>query len=293
MKVYLSPSNQPRNMCALGHSEKVHCEELVQRMIPLLIQRGIEYKVKSPSASLSGAEAKAWGADLYLPLHTNAYNRSTRGSRFGYADGRTDSMKACQIFRDNFKRIYPFPDKVKTAVYNFAEARNPHCPSVYCETIFHDALADAQWFHDNMDRIALNFVESIVLVSQAQIPPKPTVPPKEEIIVDFTGHNAKIQTTYDAGLSLWNNTNRDKALIQVRKGEAVYVVKDHNPESGTGWATAEYKGVQGYVDKRYLVDLGAAVEPPVEPPVSDLVIFKRADWEKYLEAVEVLLSKVI
>ena len=33
------------------------------------------------------------------------------------------------------------------------------------------------------------------------------------------------------------------------------------------------------------------VEEPA--PVEDLVIFKRADWEKYLEAVETLLSKVI
>ena len=38
--------------------------------------------------------------------------------------------------------------------------------------------------------------------------------------------------------------------------------------------------------------LGIVEEPPADPPV-EIVSFKRADWEAYLEAVERLLSKVI
>ncbi|MDD4279436.1 MAG: SpoIID/LytB domain-containing protein [Candidatus Sumerlaeales bacterium] len=164
MKVYLSPSNQPNNKCVLGHSEKQHCEELVQRMLPLLQQRGIEYKVRNPSNSLSASvkEATAWGADLYVPIHTNATSSGTaRGTRFGYYPGRTDSMKACKVFKKNWLKIYPLPDKVFVCTYNFSEAKNPKCPVVYCETVFHSNRADAEWFHANMNKVALNFVESI------------------------------------------------------------------------------------------------------------------------------------
>lgn len=163
MKVYLSPSNQPRNRCALGHSEKEHCEELVQRMLPLLAQRGIEYKVRVANSKLSAnvKEATAWGADLYVPIHTNAAGGTARGTRFGFYPGRQDSAKACLVFKQNFIKIYPLPDRVKTCTYEFYEAKYPECPSVYCETVFHDNQSDAAWFHANMNRVALNLVESI------------------------------------------------------------------------------------------------------------------------------------
>lgn len=162
MKVYLSPSNQPRNMCALGHSEKSHCEELVQKMLPMLAQRGIEYKVRGEGSLTKHInEATAWGADLYVPIHTNAASGTARGTRFGFYPGRQDSADACLTFKKNWVKIYPLPDRVKTCTYTFAEAKSPKCPSVYCETIFHDNRADAEWFHANMDRIAQNFVESI------------------------------------------------------------------------------------------------------------------------------------
>ena len=286
MKVYLSPSNQPRNMCALGHSEKQHCEQLAQMIRPLLQAKGIECKIRPSSGSMSSwvAEATAWGADLYIPIHTNAAGGTARGTRFGFYPGRNDSQEACKVFRDNFKKIYPIPDRVVTCTYTFYEAKSPKCPSVYCETIFHDNLADATWFHENMERIAQNFSESAELYLK----------PKEEIIVDYTGHNAQINTTYDAGLSLWSTITRDKALIQVRKGETVYIIKDHNPESSKGWATAEYKGVTGFVDKQYLIDKGAVTPPAPEPTPEpdDTVQIPRAEWEAFLLAFERVLKAV-
>ena len=44
-------------------------------------------------------------------------------------------------------------------------------------------------------------------------------------------------------------------------------------------------------DQEVLEERLAIVEEPA--PVEDLVIFKKADWETYLEAVETLLKKVI
>ena len=162
MKVYLSPSNQPNNKCVFGHSEKQHCEQLVQLMLPMLHARGIQFKVRQAGGTSDWVrESNAWGADLHLPIHTNAASGTARGTRFGFYPGRKDSADACLLFKKNWVKLYPYPDKVKTCTYNFAEAKNPKCPSVYCETVFHDNKADATWFHENMNKIAQNFVESI------------------------------------------------------------------------------------------------------------------------------------
>jgi len=51
-KVFLSPSNQSKNWCKMGHSEKEHCEALVQKMIPYLEKYGIEYKIRKDGQSM-------------------------------------------------------------------------------------------------------------------------------------------------------------------------------------------------------------------------------------------------
>ena len=158
MKVYISPSNQPRNMCRLGHSEKVHCEQLAALMLPHLRKLGIEGKVGTAVGLTNRVnEAKAWGADLYLPLHTNAYNGNVRGTRFGYNPGRSDSRAACETFVKRWRELYP--GVVKVAQYTFYEAREPKVPSVYVELVFHDSLEDAQWLHSNMSAAAQKLAE--------------------------------------------------------------------------------------------------------------------------------------
>lgn len=135
---------------------------MVDVMLPMLAQRGIEWKVRGTgSLSKHINEATAWGADLYVPIHTNAAGGTARGTRFGFYPGRQDSAKACKAFKANWIRIYPYSDRVKTTTYTFAEAKSPRCPSVYCELIFHDNRDDAVWFHANTERIAFNLVESI------------------------------------------------------------------------------------------------------------------------------------
>lgn len=242
-KVFLSPSHQKNNRCALGHSEMDHCVELAQKLAVLLSQKGIESRLRNQSAI---SESRAFGSDLHIPMHTNAVSgHNARGARFGYYPGRADSEKACNVFRDNFKKIYPLPDKVKSCEYDFGEAKNPKCPVVYCETVFHDNKDDAEWFHANMDRIAENFTESIVqLLGEGE---------KE---VDLTGKLMKVQTSKDEGLSLWSDIVKTSRIIRVAKGEVIKVISDL-----TGWVLAEYKGVQGYADKQYLV----LAENPVEP----------------------------
>lgn len=249
MKVYLSPSNQPNNKCKLGHSEKDHCEELVRKMLPLLLQRGIQYKVRNPHNSMyvNVKEATAWGANLYMPIHTNAAGGRARGTRFGYYPGRMDSMEACKIFKANWLRIYPEGvGTVKVGTYTFYEAKHPKCPCVYTETIFHDQLSDALWFHENMDKVALNFVESISEFFKINKPPEEVEPLYE----------AEVKTLFPLSLGLWNDTKRSKRLMFIPNHAIVKVLEEVSPQ----WARIQYGVSVGYSDRQYLIRKSAPLK---------------------------------
>jgi N-acetylmuramoyl-L-alanine amidase len=164
-KVYLSPSNQMHNRCKWGDLEGQHAVQLSALISKKLLEKGIESKTRVPSHNLTTNmnEAKAFGADLYIPLHTNAAGSDARGTRFGYNSSRTDSKEACQIFVNRWKQFYPLPEKVKLATYNsFGEAKRPHCPSVYVELIFHSNIDDANFLHNNMEQCADVLVQCIL-----------------------------------------------------------------------------------------------------------------------------------
>ena len=230
MRVFLSPSNQPHNRCKLGHSEKAHCDELVRKMIPLLKENGIEYKLRNPNKGLISSvnEATAWGANLYIPIHTNA--GGARGTRFGYYPLRRDSARACTVFKNNWIKLYPFIDKVKTCLYLFGEARRPKCPSVYCELIFHDNIEDAKWFHANMDKIANNLVQSILQLNR-KVP-----------------YYAEVVTSKPLSLNIWKGMSKTKSLGKIPKGALVKVLEEVNSK----WARIEYRKITGYCDRAYL-----------------------------------------
>lgn len=163
MKIYISPSNQPNNRCAMGHSEKDHAIELADKIVKHLPKYGVQFKIgDSVKMESRVAEATRWGAQLYLPIHTNATAKGTaRGTTFGFYPGRLESMEVGKIFKKHWLKLYPLKDRIRVGTYTFYEARAPKCPSVYIELLFHDNLADATWFHENMDKVAENLADAI------------------------------------------------------------------------------------------------------------------------------------
>lgn len=86
----------------------------------------------------------------------------------------------------------------------------------------------------------------------------PEVIIKGDETMNFTHKWAKINTKYDAGLSLWTNPQRSQGLVKVAKGEIIKVLTDDD----SGWVFAEYAGFKGYVDKQYLIAADAPVTEP-------------------------------
>lgn len=74
-KIYLSPSNQVSNSYAYGNTnEMVQCNRIAEAARVALKRCGFDVK-KAPQGqnmNTSINESNNWGADLHIPVHTNA-----------------------------------------------------------------------------------------------------------------------------------------------------------------------------------------------------------------------------
>ena len=74
-KIYLSPSNQDENLYAYGSTNECdQCNHIADAAKIALERCGFEVKKaqKGQAMSTSIAESNRWGADLHIPIHTNA-----------------------------------------------------------------------------------------------------------------------------------------------------------------------------------------------------------------------------
>ena len=94
-----------------------------------------------------------WGADLFVSIHCNAYNKKARGMEtFHYRGSKAGKRLAECIQAQLVKRIDTFDRGVKEA--GFYVLRNTDCPAVLVETAFIDNEEDEQLLLKNTDCFA-------------------------------------------------------------------------------------------------------------------------------------------
>ncbi len=166
--VYLSPSLQEYNSFVNGGNEEYYMNLIADAMEPYLTASGIDFVRNTPSQTLSQAIAQSneGNYDLHFAIHSNAAGAANsgnvRGVEFYYYPTSTSGQRAAQIFEDNYKNIYPLPNRVQSiGTTSLAEVRRTKAPSVLAEVAYHDNVQDAQWIRDNIDNIARNLSQSI------------------------------------------------------------------------------------------------------------------------------------
>ena len=176
--VFLSPSTQEGNPYVNGGTEEYFMNLVADAIEPYLTAAGITYARNDPNETLSQAIAKSnqGNYDLHFAIHSNAAGEANagqvRGSDFYYYPTSTRGRRAAEIFSENFKAIYPLPEKVRTvATTTLAEIKRTKAPAVLAEIAYHDNLADAEWIQENIGEIGRNLAISI-----AQILDVPFVP---------------------------------------------------------------------------------------------------------------------
>ena len=100
-KIYLSPSDQTANKYAYGSTnEAVQCRRIADALEKALKRCGFAVKNnKTDSMQARVRESNDWGADLHVPLHTNAYNGKVSGTRiFTYDNSGRGHKCAKKVF---------------------------------------------------------------------------------------------------------------------------------------------------------------------------------------------------
>lgn len=162
-RVYLSPSDQRRNTYAVGSTtEDVQCGRIAAACKAALERSGVEVMVGqyAPMADRVAASNK-FGADLHVPIHTNAANGKATGTHlFCYSntkdakgnyiiDRNSAGYKACRAVLDVLGPLTPGTPDVVRAYPGLYEVKHPAAPTVYIEVDFHDVPRVAEWIIAN------------------------------------------------------------------------------------------------------------------------------------------------
>ena len=165
---FLSPSLQEWNPYVNGGNEEYYMNLIADAVEPYLTASGISFARNTPTQTLSEAiaQSNAGNYDLHLAIHSNAAGAANsgqvRGTDVYYYPTSAKGKRAAEIFAENYRDIYPLPDRVRTlSSASLAELRRTKAPAVLIETAYHDNLADAEWIQENIGVIGRNLAQSI------------------------------------------------------------------------------------------------------------------------------------
>lgn len=155
-KIYLSPSDQTDNSYAYGETtEAIECRRIADALEIALERNGFQVKNNQiDSMKERVEESDAWGADLHVPLHTNAYNGEVGGTRIYCFDTSGAGWQCAKKVYDYLAPLTPGTSDNMTADPTLYEIRVPAAPTVYIESEFHDVPDNAKWIIENTENIA-------------------------------------------------------------------------------------------------------------------------------------------
>ena len=198
-KIYLSPSNQEGNMYAYGNtSEMEQCNRIADAAKAALERCGFEVKkaLKGQAMRTSIAESNTWGADLHIPIHTNA--GGGQGTVVFVYNKNTTNMKFAEPIYREVQAVTPGGiDYGIRENPGLAELNSTNAIAVYVEADFHDNKEIAKWLIENPrtvgEAIAKGVCEaySVNYVAPSFQPIKPDVFYRVQVGAYNDRHNAE------------------------------------------------------------------------------------------------------
>lgn len=151
LKIYLSPSSQVSNpYSAQGTNEQRQCNRIAEAAKAALERNGYTVK-KAPEGQSyvqNVAESNAWGANIHMPIHTNA-GGSAKGTMGLCYQGCTTN-KYMQGVYNAVAELTPWADSGIIVRNDLYEINATSAMCVYMEMAFHDKADSAQWIIDNV-----------------------------------------------------------------------------------------------------------------------------------------------
>ena len=155
-KIYLSPSDQTANKYAYGGTnEAVQCRRIADALEKALKRCGFAVKNnKTDSMQARVRESNDWGADLHVPLHTNAYNGKVSGTRIFTYDNSGKGHKCAKKVFSFLAPVTPGASENISVDAELYEVKYTAAPCVYIESEFHDVAIVAKWIINHVGDIA-------------------------------------------------------------------------------------------------------------------------------------------
>lgn len=166
MKIYLSPSRQDKNMYYGKYNNKSEKQVMELLAIDLgikLLRYDVEVKIATTTLKVQARvkEAKEWGADIYMPLHSNASGTSPSTARGAVILMHKDqSHKLLSTIIDELNRATPHGENrwdqlvITTSTYEVIEPVKQGMLPIYLEVDFHDNPVTADYIVENTAGIA-------------------------------------------------------------------------------------------------------------------------------------------
>lgn len=155
-KIFLSPSNQFENKYAkMNTNEGEQMGKVAVALRKALLRCGFGVMLMHDySMAKKVVEANKYSADLYIPIHSNAYNGKVSGTRlFCWSKKETGYYACCDIAKYLFP-LTPGTSENITEATDLYEVRMPKAPTAYIEVDFHDVPDIAKWIITHIDDIA-------------------------------------------------------------------------------------------------------------------------------------------
>lgn len=177
-KIFLSPSNQTENAYAYGGTnEAIQCGRIAEALKSALIRNGFLVMVSHmDTLAEKCSKSNSWGADLHIPIHTNAYNGQVSGTRMFYYSTTGESYKACQAIFNALAPVTPGTSENIKDYRGLYEMNSTNAPSVYIEVDFHDVPSVAKWIIENTELIAESICKGICNYYGVAYNPQSTTP---------------------------------------------------------------------------------------------------------------------
>lgn len=264
-KIYVSPSTQIHNAYHNGSNERDEMRRVRDELIPMLQAAGHQTKTGNFTNDISSpvAAANAWGADLYLALHSNATAKAVDTARGVSAHIYSRGGKAEQLGKliiEEAAKLSPVRPR-GVIVNNFYEVRKTAMPAVLSENDFHNSVEGSKWIKANHRAIAiwharavcrmvggLDKLEAYLAGGQAPAPtpPKPTPPVNTpgSFLVTITADVLNVRYGPGTNYRIQRDPQNPSKNLVATKGQVFTIVETAGDwgklKSGAGWIHLGY-----------------------------------------------------
>lgn len=181
MKIYLSPSAQPANNYAAGDTnEQAQCNRIAEAAKSALERCGFAVR-KAPEGQgykENVDESNAWGADLHIPIHTNAGGGA--GTVVFVHGGTAKQMQYAKPIYDEVQATSPgttdYGVRVNSGLYELGYTT---ATAVYVECEFHDRADLAAWIIEHTTELGEAIARGVCIgAGVTYIAPEPKPDPE-------------------------------------------------------------------------------------------------------------------